>query len=351
MTGARRVLIAGAGVTGLLTAVSCALAGHRVTVLDRGAIPNPHSGSFDQHRAIRALRPGDGTGTRAAVGLHQRWSAFETLLGARFYRRVGAVTTCPAGDLDAVLELADITDVAVTIVDPRTLPHLVFPDGHVGVRESDAGVLLADRVLHAATRWLRSHPAVTLRPGREVVAVDTDRARVALRDGTVLHGDLLLVATGAGSRELVDLPIVLHRQTMLYLRPPADLAPWWEHAPCLGGIGRDGRAWLIPPGAGTLLKISSAQVCREVGTTAESDDEQRWTAELTTMPILADPDRYTVASVRRCHYTVDARTGGAHLEQIGPAVWARAAVGGDGFHTAPLVADRLVEAAAQRPAA
>ncbi|WP_322779694.1 FAD-dependent oxidoreductase, partial [Frankia sp. Cas4] len=45
---ARHVLIVGAGVTGLLTAIRCALAGHRVTVLDRGAVPNPMSSSFDQ---------------------------------------------------------------------------------------------------------------------------------------------------------------------------------------------------------------------------------------------------------------------------------------------------------------
>jgi glycine/D-amino acid oxidase-like deaminating enzyme len=59
-----RVVIVGAGVTGLLSAVECALAGHRVTVLDRGAIPNPESSSFDQHRAIRTLVPGDPEATR-----------------------------------------------------------------------------------------------------------------------------------------------------------------------------------------------------------------------------------------------------------------------------------------------
>jgi hypothetical protein len=59
--------------------------------------------------------------------------------------------------------------------------------------------------------------------------------------------------------------------------------------------------------------------------------------------ILTDMDRYTVVAVKRCHYAVDAYSGAAHLVQVGPAVWARAASGGDGFRTAPLVADRIVD--------
>ena len=351
MTGAHRVLIAGAGVTGLLTAVACARAGHRVTVVERGPIPNPVSSSFDQQRAIRALDPGDVAATRTATGLHRRWLELEALLGVGFYRRVGAVTGWPADEVDSVLAGAAATDVPAAVVDPATLPHVVFPVGHVGVLETDAGVLLAERVLRAAVRWLRGHPAVTLHPWREVVAVDTHATRIVLGDGTTMAGDLVLVATGAWSRQLVDLPTVLHRQTMLYLRPPEDLVPWWEQAPSAGRIGIDGQAWLLPAGGGTLLKISSTRLCREVATLGEPDDERRRAAELSLSGILAEADRYTVAAVKQCHYTVDARTGAAALEQIGPAVWARAAVGGDGFRTAPLVADRIVEQAAQGLAA
>ena len=53
------VVIIGAGVTGMVTAIECALAGHRVTLLDRGPIPNPAATSADQHRALRVQRPGD----------------------------------------------------------------------------------------------------------------------------------------------------------------------------------------------------------------------------------------------------------------------------------------------------
>src|SRR5262245_6767203 len=101
-TDAPHVLIVGAGVTGLLTAIQCALAGHRVTVLDRGAIPNPVSSSFDQHRVIRALDPSDRAATRRVTLAHRRWLKLETLLGTRLYRRVGVVTAWPGDEVAAV---------------------------------------------------------------------------------------------------------------------------------------------------------------------------------------------------------------------------------------------------------
>jgi len=347
-TDTRRVLIVGAGVTGLLTAVRCALAGHRVTVLDRGAIPNPESSSFDQHRAIRALDPGDVAATRRVAVAHRRWLELEALLGTRFYRRVGVVTAWPADEVDSVAAVAADAGLPVALVEPDKLPYMTFPAGSVGVLEVDAGVLLADRVLRAAARWLAGHSAVTLRPWREVAAVDADSGRVVRADGEILGADLVLIATGPWSRKLVDLPMVLHRQTMVYLRPPEDLIRWWENAPSAGRIGADRQAWLLPPGDGTLLKVSTAAVCREVDTVADdtADDENWWAHRVMKASILADADRYTAVAVKRCHYMVDADTGGALLVRMGPGVWACAASGGDGFRTAPLVADRIIEAVA-----
>lgn len=340
-----RVVIVGAGVTGLLTAVECALAGHRVTVLDRGAIPNPESSSFDQHRAIRTLVPGDPAATRRLVDADRRWQRLESVLGARFYRRLGVVTAWPEERLAALAASAAEAGVAVTPVDPAELPQLGFPAGSVGLRESRAGVLLAERVLRAAARWLAGHPAVTLRPYRAVTAVDADSGRVKLADGDVLGGDLVLVAAGPWSRDLVEHPVALHRQTMVYLRPPERLARWWRTASPAGGLGADGRAWVVPPVDGTLLKISSDAVRREVATTdCAGEDQTPWTERLAESAVLAELDRYAVVAVRACHYAADAGTGGAHLARVGPAVWSRAACGGSGFAAAPLVAGQIVDA-------
>ncbi|MET9886654.1 FAD-dependent oxidoreductase [Streptomyces sp. NPDC006430] len=342
---AQHVVIVGGGVTGLLTAVECALAGHRVTVLDRGPIPNPQSSSFDQHRVIRTFSPDDADATRKMTAAHRRWQELETLFATRLRRPVGVVTAWPRERLDAVAASAAEMGARVRTVEPRALPHLEFPAGSAGVLDVDAGVLLAERVLHAAARWLAGHAAVNVRPYREVTAIDGDRGEVGLADGASVGADLVLVAAGPWTRDLVGPPVVLHRQTMVYLRPPQDTVRWWESAPAAGGLGADGRAWAVPPGHGTLLKISSDAVCRAVDTTGDGDEEGQapWVERLAQAPPVSGLDRYTVAAITACHYATDADTGGALLARVAPAVWSRPACGGSGFSSAPLVAGRIVD--------
>jgi glycine/D-amino acid oxidase-like deaminating enzyme len=344
--GTARVVVVGAGVTGLLTAVECVLAGHRVTVLDRGAIPDPAATSYDQHRTLRTLAVGDAEATRAMGAAHRRWRELEPVLGAGCYRQVGVVTAWPRERLAEVTGFAAGAGVPVETVGPAALPQLAFPAGTVGVRETGAGVLLAGRVLRAAARWLAARPAAVLRPYSRVTAVDADTGKVALAGGGVLGGDLVLVAAGPWTRELVDRPAVLHRQTMVYLRPGRRQARRWRGAPAVGGLGADGRAWVVPPVAGTLLKVSSDAVCREVpDTDAGAEDQTPWADRLADAGILRDPAGYQVVAARACHYTTDPSAGGARLARLGPAVWARTACGGSGFAAAPQVAVTMARAA------
>ncbi|MFB7945838.1 NAD(P)/FAD-dependent oxidoreductase [Kitasatospora phosalacinea] len=343
-SAAAHVVVVGAGVTGLLTAVACARAGHRVTVLERGPLPNPDATSHDQHRAIRTLLPGDPGGTARRLDAHRHWQDLEALFGTPLYRRVGTLTAHPADRLADLLAEADLAGVPVDLPAERELPPLGLPPGTVGVRERTGGVLLADRVLHAAARWLATRPGVVLRPHSTVRSVFTGSGRIVLDTGEVLRGDLALLAGGPWTRRLADSPVTLHRQTMLYLgRPAGD--DRWDGAPAAGGLGRAGRGWVLPPGVGTLLKLSSDTVCRPVADTDSSgEDQQPYLERLAAEGILPDLDRYPVAGVRVCHYTADAATGGPLLTRVSPGLWTRAACGGGGFSTAPLVAERIAKA-------
>ncbi|WP_341865362.1 FAD-dependent oxidoreductase [Kitasatospora cheerisanensis] len=199
-------------------------------------------------------------------------------------------------------------------------------------------------MLRAAVRWLTARPGVTLRPHSTVRSVFTGSGRIVLDSGEVLRGDLALLAGGPWTRRLAAAPVTLYRQTMLYLGRPAG-GDRWDGAPAAGGLGREGRGWVLPPGAGTLLKLSSDTVCRPVeDTDSRGEDQQPHLDRLAAEGILPDLDRYPTAGVRVCHYTADAATGGPLLAPVTPGLWTRAACGGSGFSTAPLVAERIVQA-------
>ncbi|MEU0531471.1 NAD(P)/FAD-dependent oxidoreductase [Amycolatopsis tolypomycina] len=333
------VAVVGAGVTGLVTAIGCARAGHRVTVLDRGAVPNPASTSSDQHRALRVLRPDDVDGTARMAEARRRWAELESLLRTDFVRPVGVVTAGTPDELARAFDTARQADVPATAVAPEALPPVLFPDGTSGVFDPGGAVLLADRFLRAAVGWLAAHPGVTLRPGCAVTGVQDHSV---LADGEELQADVVLLAGGPWTRDLAGPPVVLHRQTMVYLRPPSHLTKWWATAPGVGRIGAERSAWLLPPGDGTLLKISSDAVCREVATTADADDPGPWARRLLAEPILAGAEDYVVAGTKDCHYAADAGTGGPVLARLHPSVWARSACGGSGFGAAPLVAREIL---------
>jgi glycine/D-amino acid oxidase-like deaminating enzyme len=356
MSGDARVIVIGAGVTGLLVAIGCARAGHRVVVLERGEIPDRRATSFDQHRVVRAVDPDDPVATRRTAPVDRRWQEVEALLEVRFYRRVGVLTAWPLTAVERVTATAAAAGLPVETVEPAAFPHLGLPPDTVPVLELAAGVLLAERVLRAAAGWLARHPAVALRPGQQVTGVEPESGRVTLADGGVLEGDLLVVAAGPWSGDLVEVRPVLRRQTMVYLEPPAGLARWWHGVPAAGGLGVGRRGWLVPPGEGTLLKLSSATACRDedpragdrgAGTVTDGEpgsaEDMATATGILSESIINGVERYPVVKVTRCHYTLDRDTGGGRLTRVGPKVWVRAATGGDGFRTAPLVADRIVE--------
>jgi sarcosine oxidase len=57
------VIVVGAGIAGLWTAWSLVKAGHLVSLVEQGPIPNPLAASGDHHRIIRgAYRAGTGYG-------------------------------------------------------------------------------------------------------------------------------------------------------------------------------------------------------------------------------------------------------------------------------------------------
>ena len=353
-----RVIVVGGGVVGLLTAMECGLAGAQVEVVDRSDIPSRWATSHDHHRVVRALHRGSPALTAAAVRAHRGWLEVERRLGTRCYHQVGALTAVPADDLPAELALLAGAGAAARALPAGQLAaryrQVRFPAGLAAVFEPAAGAVLADRMLAGLAGWLRGRPGTRLHPGRRVVAVD-GAGGVRLAGGERLAGDAVVVAAGPWSRELLPAglagELTLYRQTVLSYRPHPSWQAW-DGLPAIPSFGTATGAWLMPPVAGTPVRLSAHSTCRPVPELTDRDSPEQWREHLIEQfrPLLTGFDPAAVTGATDGYYLAATAGGGPLLASLGGGpVWAYAACGGLSFKLAPLIARVLADRALGRP--
>lgn len=346
-----RIVIAGSGIIGLLTAVRCVMAGHHVVVVDAAGIPFAGATSYDRHRTVRALHDGDPALTHAAVAAHHQWVGLEELLATRFYEQTGALTVLPRDRWPAAQVLLSRAGSRARVLDAGQLaasyPQVRFPAGAGAVLEPLAGVLRADKVLAACAGWLRAQPRAELLPHHRVTGVDAQDAAVRLAGGGTLAGDAVLLATGPWSRELLApelaSELMLHRQSLIYCQVPAAAAAAWQAMPPMISLGDDGGAWLVPPVPGTPLKLSAASACRVVAQVGDGVTPACWRDHLLgVFAALIDTFQASwLVDTRECYYLARTPAGGPMLAVLSDRVLAYAACGGSSFKFAPLIAGSL----------
>jgi sarcosine oxidase len=347
-----RIAIVGGGVIGLLSAVECALAGHDVWVLDQDTIPSPNATSYDHHRIVRALHIGDPAVTAAALLAYHRWIELQRILNQRFCHRVGSLSVLGRHALADGLAALLNAGAHAKVFDNGTLahryPHLSFVDGATAVLEEWSGVLLSNRVLAACLHWLKRQPRVALLPHHAVVRVDAEKTVVHLAGGGSIDADGVIVAAGPWSRRLVPRGmadwLVLHRQSTLYCAvPPADRERW-RHTPAIPVLGTPTGAWLVPPVAGTPLKVSANSACRVVDEIDDRCTPRRWIDHLTEVfaGIIPGFDADWVVRGRDCYYLAANTPSGQGVLTLGRRVVAFAGCGGGAFKFAPLIARSLM---------
>jgi glycine/D-amino acid oxidase-like deaminating enzyme len=352
-----RIVVVGGGVVGLLTAMECGRLGAEVDLVDQADLPSRLATSYDRHRVVRALHRGDAGLTRAAARAQQGWLEVERRVGARFYHRVGALTAMPPEEVPPNLALLTAAGAAGRAVSPVELatryPRIRFPAGLAAVVEPVAGAVLADRALAVLTGWLGGQAGVRLFPRRRVVDID-DAGFLRLADGHVLAADRIVVAAGPWSRDL--LPAELSRDLTLYRQSMLSYAPTpsrraWAGVPAIPALGTAQGAWLMPPVAGTPVRLSAASACRAVTELADRVTPAHWRSQLVDhfRDLLADFDPAAVVGANDGYYLADTATGGPVLATFGDGtVWAYAACGGMSFKFAPLVAGAVADRALGR---
>lgn len=352
-----RIVVVGGGVIGLLAAVDCVRAGAQVDLVEQAAMPSPSATSYDRHRVVRTLHRGDQSLSVAAAGLHEAWVETERRLGGRFYHRTGVLTVLAASEVEAELAVLTRAGAPVRALTGRELsercPQLRgFTSRQHAVLEPAAGTVLADRALLAAARWLRGHPAVRVHSHCRVTRV-TESATVELADGGVLSGDSVVVAAGPWSRALLPAGLganlTLKRQTMLSYAPESFLAAW-SRSPAVLGLGVTRDAWLMPPVAGTPVRLSAASACRTVAELGDRETPAEWRDHLIRRfsTVLTAFDPAAVTGATEGYYLTDEAGQGPLLVQLGDGVWAFAACGGMSFKFGPVLARALADRALGR---
>jgi len=258
-----RIVVIGAGIVGLSVARAALGRGHSVTVLEQGPIANPQAASYDQHRLIR-YQYGAAEGytrmvSQAFAALQRVWGD----LGEDHFENTGTlgIAISPEDDLNRTLSTFRQIGIRHEVLSrqavERLCPQLMLPEGSWGLFAEPGGPLLASRIIDGLAAWVTGKGG-DMRAYCRVAKIDRAAGRVRLEDGTVVEGDLVVVAAGAWLRTLmVDYATIqTHRQAVCYIEPPQEHVDAWSKGPSLTDLG-PGDNYALPPVRGTGLKFGT----------------------------------------------------------------------------------------------
>lgn len=260
------VIVVGAGIVGLSTAWAAVKAGHEVTVLEKGPIPNPGSASFDSHRMFRPHYGPQAGYTRMAGHARDAWSEMWADLAVAHWAETGVLAIDVSGDgwlkasreamIDAWVSFEEVDGAGIASI----APQLALPGRAWGLFAPQGGLLFADRILAALRAWLVGNGARLLE-NTWVRHVDVDMARVELKTGTSIAGDRVVVAAGAWARHLfTDLgrSVKTVASHVAYVSTPGRWRKEWDSSPALFIRAPEGHLYALPPASGTDLKLGGA---------------------------------------------------------------------------------------------
>ena len=192
------VVVVGAGVAGVMTALELVRRGERVELIDRWEPGHARASSTDYNRIIRAISGRDSFYTRWAMEARLRWLEMQAEIGQTLYYECGTLILATEGH-------CDWEDATAETFDKVGVPYHRFTQAETAARfpqfdcssigyalyEPQSGMVMAHRgVLAGVELFRRAGGAV--RRGR----VTTDADERLMLDGKPLEADLIVVATG-----------------------------------------------------------------------------------------------------------------------------------------------------------
>jgi sarcosine oxidase len=310
------IVIVGAGIAGLSTAWSLVKAGHNVTLVEQGPIPNPLAASGDHHRIIRRAY-----GKAAGYGrlITEAYDAWDEM-----WADLGESHLDPRGFMCVSREEGDEAEIHREGLEAGNYPFdLLGPDEAVArwpfleagtfryaYFSTEGGALHCRKIAAGLAKWLRANGA-NLYENSKVVSVDADAdaGSVALEDGSEIVADRVVVTAGAWVLKLfpeLGGTLKTFRTALAYVEPPADLKAAWDEAPVILDVGGETDGYIIPPSGGAGMKFGSG--LHKVATSDADWNREPVEGEGEAIrnlfsPPIARVEEYRVTEVVTCAYT------------------------------------------------
>ncbi len=308
-------LVVGGGIMGLSTAWGLVRRGHKVTLVEQHALPNPLGSSVDQHRLIRHPYAGEEGYLRLIDPAQVAWDQLWADLGACHYQQTGTLVLA-RGDLNwtqASIDSLHRIDMKPVLLTPAEIeqrfPVLIGDDIELAFYLPTGGVLCAERIIASLTEHLK-HRGVRVATNTQVHSIDPDKAEVTLVDGTHLTADTIVVAAGPWSHRLIP-PlaerITPSRQAVAYLNPPDHLSQAWKSSPMILDMHKNGGIYVVPPVLNTGLKVGdhSFSLMGDPDDDRTPEESELERLRMACLGRFRDGKAYTVTKGKICFYTVE----------------------------------------------
>lgn len=308
------IIIVGAGIAGLSTAWSLVKAGHSVSLVEQGKIPNPLAASGDHHRIIRrAYRASTGYGALITEA-YEAWDEMWADLGQSHLDQRGflCVSREPGDEAEEYREGMEAGGFPIDLLDPDAAvarwPFLEAGSFRYAYFSPDGGALHCRKIATGLLGWLREHGANVYEDSK-VTAIETEAGRVTLESGQTMQADRVIVAAGAWVLKLfpeLGGDLTTYRTALAYVEPPADLKAAWEAAPVILDVGGVTDGYMIPPTGSAGMKFGSGLhrvETRDADWNRQPVEGEGEAIRNLFSPPIARIDEYRVTEVVTCAYT------------------------------------------------
>ncbi len=311
------IIVVGAGISGLSTAWSLVKAGHQVSIVEQGKIPNPLAASGDHHRIIRrAYGKASGYG-RLITEAYEAWDEMWADLGENHLDPRGfiCVSRQDGDEAEQFREGLIAGDFPFEMVEPEAAverwPFLEAGTFRYAFFSPEGGALQCRKIAAGLTKWLRENGANVYEDSK-VTGVDAETGQVSLDGGGTMQADRVVVTAGAWVLKLfpeLGGELTTYRTALAYVEPPADLKAAWVAAPVILDVGGKTDGYMIPPSGGAGMKFGSG--LHKVKTSDADWNRQPVEGEGEAIrnlfsPPIARIEEYKVTEVVTCAYTFTA---------------------------------------------